>query len=1204
MDIAPDDDLAVRFGAQILQGQKQSLLKGNKNLQDGGGLLIGTRDLVVVSIDSGSETIPVKLVDHGAQQKEATRRLFEAHVHAQSFQQEVVDKNEYIAALQAKIKNLEEELIASGVARVPVEPAMDLTKLKLKTAAVERVPQWLRNDQHSREIVVHFTNEIMEDGPSSRKALSDQLWMLMQATVHRWAGGPDQLVALQAKAAEKRARETLHKSLRESSEIRSHFKDLERKYQELYRQHSQLQRDSLTRPSLSNGSGRGRHELGLEGNAVASFSGPQAHAGVGGTAGNNFSVGGASQSSYDTFSSSHDPISNGITENSSTGDVNQINNVIGGQSGNDGIDRSSGGVMESSNLPNHGRAFRTSEFWNSGADATIEGCRRNAPSSNQVNRGDAIANQGLLQNSPLNQANRGNPMARQASASSKRVNTSGGNRSNDKHHSPHRSTGNAPFDGNIVASDKGVGIAGSSPNSKGGSRKKDNRVSFMSWGGQHHDVELDPEKLDTMDNEVFEPLSCFDDDLKKLLIDVVDEKVKRILLLDPEKFDGRLPYGIKPITSDNELIKQLKEENEDLKSNNSALEEEIKRMKATIEQLRKTMQEMREAKRAGSLSNLQESALETDTCEFGKTWADEDVQAAIAAALAKLSEEHLKQVAQLQDLLNKANSDLDAALKEAALANKRAADLQAQLDASLIEIERLKKELERLGENARRSGDVTHGEAGEKMITPEKAVGKISEKVVKEVDREAAVSLHRMQVMTHMLLKTVGELTKSKHATKHSSTIEDIIGKSQDLNFKAIAGGARDKLFRSDEDVKPHQRIVDVFADWCQDIVASVSEYKNLAPGPIIDPTQHGLKDDVDTASLDQQMEIDRLRKTCREQQEEISRLLLMIEELRLRLAQMQQLLEEKGGPVADELEKALVEVGLKDLIDAKQGNLKNVYERLYQDALQRMQRLALTLEQKAEASKMYYQNVKKETGFSMNLESLPLQRLTEAALAAIHGMFYHYDILFRRVCERAAADGLRNAAIENYRLALSDIFGDLPKDSNFNDLNSICITNACEPFSNDRIQQCRGAPKPRICNSAGALTANLVAPNAQPYKSKSKQGGLGFGQQREAGAFQAYMSKLQQLDAQANPLESLRSRPASRTDSLGALTQSLKRSQLTSSLSLPALPKGFASMKVVLPDVIGSLPNSAASHKTSLGGLASHESSLMLQDSWMSSEC
>merc|ERR1711998_557585 len=138
-----------------------------------------------------------------------------------------------------------------------------------------------------------------------------------------------------------------------------------------------------------------------------------------------------------------------------------------------------------------------------------------------------------------------------------------------------------------------------------------------------------------------------------------------------------------------------------------------------------------------------------------------------------------------------------------------------------------------------------------------------------------------------------------------------------------------------------------------------------------------------------------------------------MIEEMRHRLEQMQNLLVSKGGEVAVELERALKEVGLKELIETKAGpRLKNVYERLYQDALQRMQRLALILEKKAEANKLYFASVaatKKLKGASAHAAPPDLEKLTEAALVAIHGMWYHYDILFKRVCEHSASQSVKD---------------------------------------------------------------------------------------------------------------------------------------------------------------------------------------------------
>merc|ERR1719235_841242 len=142
----------------------------------------------------------------------------------------------------------------------------------------------------------------------------------------------------------------------------------------------------------------------------------------------------------------------------------------------------------------------------------------------------------------------------------------------------------------------------------------------------------------------------------------------------------------------------------------------------------------------------------------------------------------------------------------------------------------------------------------------------------------------------------------------------------------------------------------------------------------------------------------------------------------------MRKLLESRGGDVAVELEKALKEAGLKDLVEVRAGpHLKNVYERLYQDALQRMQRLALILEQKAEAHKLYLASVsssKKVKGSTPQVAAPDLERLTDEALVAIQGMWYHYDIMFRRVCEQNQAQSIRESATDNYKLALTELFG------------------------------------------------------------------------------------------------------------------------------------------------------------------------------------
>merc|ERR1712176_807107 len=110
---------------------------------------------------------------------------------------------------------------------------------------------------------------------------------------------------------------------------------------------------------------------------------------------------------------------------------------------------------------------------------------------------------------------------------------------------------------------------------------------MRSWGGEYHELDFTEEEADAMDNEVFEPLAVFDDDMKEVLIDVVNEKVQRILLLNPDKFQNRLPYGLRGNISDDDYIKQLREELQAIKEINGELKNENHRLKQQLDELRR-----------------------------------------------------------------------------------------------------------------------------------------------------------------------------------------------------------------------------------------------------------------------------------------------------------------------------------------------------------------------------------------------------------------------------------------------------------------------------------------------------------------------------------------------------------------------------------------------------------------------------------------
>jgi len=285
------------------------------------------------------------------------------------------------------------------------------------------------------------------------------------------------------------------------------------------------------------------------------------------------------------------------------------------------------------------------------------------------------------------------------------------------------------------------------------------------------------------------------------------------------------------------------------------------------------------------------------------------------------------------------------------------------------------------------------------------------------------------------------------------------------------------------------------------------------------------------------------------------------------------------------------------------------------------MQRLALILEQKAEANKLYFASVaaaKKLKGSGAHAAPPDLDKLTDAALAAIHGMWYHYDILFKRVCEQSQNQSIKDNSTDNYKLALTDIFGN---DCNeVEDLGSLRVPNVtCTLHNEEDNVICRSAaPAPaqalrpfserRICNSAGAVSpGGGIAFATQSKKVRRRPSGDGLSE----GEFKNYMAKMQesgQAPAQSSTQLHAQRRPKSdaaptRPDSLGALTSGnggVRRNGMNPSVSLPSLPRGLANLKAGPPGG-WSFPSHLASTSTADGGLGSGESSLVLQDSWMS---
>merc|ERR1719281_2424982 len=105
---------------------------------------------------------------------------------------------------------------------------------------------------------------------------------------------------------------------------------------------------------------------------------------------------------------------------------------------------------------------------------------------------------------------------------------------------------------------------------------------------------MDKDALEQMDNEIFEPLNSFDPDMREMMIDAVNEKVRRILYLDPENFKGgKLPFGLRPDGAGagqeelyrlEALIAQLRDELENVKLERDDLINKLEAMRKRLQQ--------------------------------------------------------------------------------------------------------------------------------------------------------------------------------------------------------------------------------------------------------------------------------------------------------------------------------------------------------------------------------------------------------------------------------------------------------------------------------------------------------------------------------------------------------------------------------------------------------------------------------------------
>eukprot|EP00435_Cladocopium_sp_Y103_P074438 s357_g48.t1 len=181
--------------------------------------------------------------------------------------------------------------------------------------------------------------------------------------------------------------------------------------------------------------------------------------------------------------------------------------------------------------------------------------------------------------------------------------------------------------------------------------------------------------------------------------------------------------------------------------------------------------------------------------------------------------------------------------------------------------------------------------------------------------------------------------------------------------------------------------------------------------------------------------EISHLKQVTQRQQEEISRLLLTIDELRKRLENIRVVSMDAGPGVASSVDNIMEKVGLKDIMDPSftagipraPPVLKGVFERLYSDAIQRIQRYGLIRQQMLLANKTYASIVDTISTDSEEAKKIPdFDSLNDTTDTTIKGMWYQTEYLFRRACEYAMAQGVEASLIKAQQSLISEFEDDL----------------------------------------------------------------------------------------------------------------------------------------------------------------------------------
>lgn len=304
----------------------------------------------------------------------------------------------------------------------------------------------------------------------------------------------------------------------------------------------------------------------------------------------------------------------------------------------------------------------------------------------------------------------------------------------------------------------------------------------------------------------------------------------------------------------------------------------------------------------------------------------------------------------------------------------------------------------------------------------------------KELVPRIAGALVSTQENLHRALKRFAFILQIEKKSKAQADVEKVVGPK----------GAGDK-----DKVLDLVKAVGLYGRWVDELIEASQSFGEKEPTPPPTPPPEVQEQivvvpgGVDEATLREML---RLKQQQKGFQDEISRLLLVIDELRKRIDAIKTVAASQGPEVAKAVDSVVEEAGLKDIMEpgettfggggtgfgarpqrhAEVIRLKGVFERLYQDSIQRIQRLGLIRERMVLANRAYSAVVDAMVDNRPADDSIPdLSRLNATTSAALRGMWYHTEYLFRHACEYAMGQGIEASLLKGNRPSLGDIMDD-----------------------------------------------------------------------------------------------------------------------------------------------------------------------------------